>query len=126
MSHALIIDDNRNNIDVLIMMLEQEGISQTSVQNLSHIETTLEQMDSVDVVFLDLEFPGSNGFELLKLIRSLAPLAQAQVIAYTVHTSEIDAVRRAGFDGFLGKPLDSRRFSSQVKRILSGASVWEI
>jgi hypothetical protein len=31
-----------------------------------------------------------------------------------------------GFDGFLGKPLDSARFPEQLDRILAGKPVWEI
>ncbi|MEO8393626.1 MAG: response regulator [Chloroflexota bacterium] len=126
MPHALIIDDNRNNIDVLTMLLEREGVSQTAVQNARQISKTLDQIDKVDVVFLDLEFPYGDGFQVLKTVKALPEFADVPVIAYTVHTSEIDEVRRAGFDGFLGKPLDSRRFSGQIKRILDGVPVWDI
>ena len=126
MPHALIIDDNRNNIDVLTMFLEREGVSQTAVQNARQISKTLDQIDEVDVVFLDLEFPYGNGFQVLEAVKALPEFADVPVIAYTVHTSEIDEVRRAGFDGFLGKPLNSRRFSGQLNRILSGIPVWDI
>jgi len=33
--------------------------------------------------------------------------------------------QQAGFDGFLGKPLDPDRFPNQIRRILSGEQVWE-
>ena len=126
MPHALIIDDNRNNIDVLTMFLEREGVSQTAVQNARQVSKTLGQLDKVDVVFLDLEFPYGDGFQVLEAVKSLPDFADVPVIAYTVHTGEIDEVRRAGFDGFLGKPLDSRRFSGQLSRILKGIPVWDI
>ena len=32
----------------------------------------------------------------------------------------------AGFDGFLGKPLNRNRFPEQVRRILEGEGVWEV
>jgi two-component system cell cycle response regulator DivK len=126
MLHALIIDDNRNNIDVLTMFLEREGVSQTAVQNARQISKTLDQLDRVDVVFLDLEFPYGDGFQVLETVKAIPEFADVPVIAYTVHTSEIDEARRAGFDGFLGKPLDSRRFSGQLNRILNGIPVWDI
>jgi len=125
MPHALIIDDNRNNIDVLTMLLEQEGVSQTAVQNGKQVTKALDQIEKVDVVFLDLEFPYGDGFQVLEVVKAIPEFADVPVIAYTVHTSEIDEVRRAGFDGFLGKPLDSRRFSGQLKRILNGIPVWD-
>jgi two-component system cell cycle response regulator DivK len=46
-------------------------------------------------------------------------------IAYTVHVSEISLAHKHGFDGFIGKPLDSERFPNQLARILSGEHVWE-
>jgi two-component system cell cycle response regulator DivK len=33
--------------------------------------------------------------------------------------------QKAGFDGFLGKPLDPDRFPTQITRLLAGESVWE-
>jgi two-component system cell cycle response regulator DivK len=32
----------------------------------------------------------------------------------------------AGFDGFIGKPIDPQRFPKQIQQILAGESVWEI
>jgi len=49
------------------------------------------------------------------------------VCAVTAEASE-DQMRRAqkaGFDGFLGKPLDPDRFPEQISRLLSGEAVWE-
>jgi len=126
MPHALIVDDNRNNIDVLTMFLEREGVSQTAVQNARQVAKALDQIEKVDVVFLDLEFPYGDGFQVLQAVKAMPEFAGVPVIAYTVHTSEIDEVRRAGFDGFLGKPLDSRRFAEQLKKILTGIPVWDI
>jgi len=38
----------------------------------------------------------------------------------------IDVARRAGFDSFIGKPLDLRGFPDQIRRILNGQPVWEV
>ena len=48
------------------------------------------------------------------------------VVAYTTHTSHLNAVKQAGFNGMLGKPLDSRQFPDQLTRILAGEAVWEV
>jgi two-component system cell cycle response regulator DivK len=34
--------------------------------------------------------------------------------------------QEAGFNGFLGKPLNRTRFPDQVRRIIDGESVWEV
>ena len=126
MAHALIIDDNRNNIDVLIMLLEQEDVSYTAVQLVRQIEKTLDQVGDIDVVFLDLEFPTGDGFKVLPVLKAMPRFENVPIVAYTVHISEINLVRQAGFDGFLGKPLDVHRFPEQLRRILEGAAVWDI
>lgn len=122
---ALIIDDNRGNLDVLSMLLNQQGVMVTAVQSLKQVGFALETI-SPDVVFLDLEFPTGSGFDLLKEMKDNPALTGVPIVAYTVHTSEIDEARQAGFDSFIGKPLDSRRFPDQIKRILSGQSVWDV
>jgi len=37
----------------------------------------------------------------------------------------MERAHSAGFDGFIGKPLDPDRFPGQIRRILQGAAVWE-
>ncbi len=124
--HALIIDDNRMNIDVLVMLLSNEGVSHTAIESPRYFAETLDQLDHVDVVFLDLEFPNGAGFNLLEDLKTNPRLSGVPIVAYTVHTSEIDEARRVGFHSFLGKPLDARRFPDQLQRILNDESVWEI
>lgn len=126
MVHALIIDDNRNNIEVLKTLLEREGVQPTSVSIVQHIPQTLDNAEQVDVVFLDLEFPNSDGFDILKTLKGDARLSGVPIVAYSVHTSEIDRARRAGFHSFVGKPLDMQRFPSQLERILNNQAVWEV
>ncbi|HEX2618780.1 MAG TPA: response regulator, partial [Phototrophicaceae bacterium] len=77
----------------------------------------------VDVVFLDLEMPGLDGYQVKEMLRS--SLGDTPIVAYTVHVSEINEVRNLGFNGFLGKPLDNARFPGQLARILRGEAVWE-
>ena len=123
---ALIIDDNRLNIDVLTLMLSKEGIGYSSLESPRHLSQTLDQMESIDVVFLDLEFPNNNGFKLLEQLKADSRLQGVPIVAYTVHAGKIDEARRAGFDSFVGKPLSIQHFPNQLKRILSGIPVWEV
>lgn len=128
MSHfqALIIDDNALNIDVLIALLENSGGQTAAIESPRQIPDVLAALDRVDVVFLDLEFPNHDGFILLGELRTQPRLQGVPIVAYSVHTSEIDEARQAGFDGFIGKPLDARRFPEQLERILNGQAVWEV
>lgn len=123
MSHALVIDDNPQNLKVLAQLLSKQGVSSTEISNPNTISSILPMLEQVDVVFLDLEMPGQDGFSVREMLKP--HLGDTPIIAYTVHVSEINAVRQSGFDGFLGKPVDTYRFPEQLARILNGEAVWE-
>jgi two-component system, cell cycle response regulator DivK len=125
-AHALVIDDNVTNIDVLVMLLAQQGVTTRSVASLPSVRAALEEMPKLDVIFLDLEFPNGSGFDLFRSLKADPLLANVPVVAYSVHISEIERVRREGFQGFLGKPLDARHFPQQLQKILNGIPVWEM
>ena len=124
--HALIIEDNSNNSEVLAILLELQGVASTNVRSTRQVASTIEQLEQVDVIFLDLEFPYGDGFSVFKLLRSDPRYAAIPIIAYSVHISQVDKVRAAGFQGFLGKPLSIEQFPDQLRRILSGIAVWEV
>jgi two-component system cell cycle response regulator DivK len=126
MTHALIIDDNQSNINVLGMLLDGEGCSYTEIRHPCGILDTIASSGPIDVIFLDLEFPTNNGFTILEQLRGFDALNGIPIVAYSVHTSEVEAARSAGFDGFLGKPLDADRFADQWQHILEGEAIWEI
>jgi CheY-like chemotaxis protein len=121
--HALVIDDNPLNLQVLTQLLAKNGVTSTEVSKPENLETMLPTLEQVNVVFLDLEMPGLDGFAAKDLLR--AQLGNTPIVAYTVHVSEMNTVQKAGFDGFLGKPIDSSRFPDQLSRILNGRGVWD-
>ncbi len=122
--HALIIDDDAYSVYVMERLLDQEDISYTAVTDPMRLEETLETLDAVDIVFLDLEMPKLDGYEVLALLKEHIE-AKVPIVACTVHTAEINNTRRQGFSSFVAKPLDLDRFSDQLHRILSGIPVWE-
>jgi CheY-like chemotaxis protein len=123
---ALIIDDNPLNVDVLRIMLERMHVSSITVNSLREAGVLIGQMEPPNVVFLDLEFPHGDGFAFLEILKAAPRLVGVPIVAYSVHTSEIDRARRLGFDSFLGKPLNAQRFPQQLENILNGIPVWEV
>lgn len=123
---ALIIDDNNLNLETLSALLHKEGMEVATTQNPSRISHMLDEVGRVDVVFLDIEFPNDDGFDYLPGLLNDARLQNVPIVAYSVHISELQEAREAGFHGFLGKPLNASAFPSQLRRILNGESVWEV
>jgi len=124
--HALIIDDNSDNVGVLAQLLSMEGVSYTGVLDTRRLDAVLQKLARVDVIFLDLEMPNVDGYTLLQTIKSNPTLKTVPVVAYTVHVSEISTARKLGFHSFLGKPLDADRFPDHLARILRGEGVWAV
>ncbi|MBI5929753.1 MAG: response regulator [Chloroflexi bacterium] len=122
--HALIIENNPFNAEVLERLLVSMGGSFTTVQDSMLVDSVISTLDRLDVVFLDLEMPKRDGYETLRILRQDFAVT-APIVAYTVHTSEMDEARAIGFDGFLGKPVDPARFPDLLSHILAGHSVWE-
>ncbi len=122
---ALIIEDEQTSIDVLQNLLDQLDISTSVIYGGADIADTISRTARPDVIFLDLEMPGLNGYEVLELLHADAEFDGVPVVAYTTHISHMNNARRAGFHSFLGKPLHRYDFADNLNRILNGESVWE-
>jgi len=123
--HALIIDDNAKNLDILARLLAQQGIISIKILKPSQLELTLQDGQEANIVFLDLELPGTDGYTILHTLKANPRFTRVPIVAYTVHVSELDVAQQQGFDSFIGKPVDGDRFPDQLSRILQGESVWE-
>ncbi len=124
--NALIIEDNATDTDVLLSLFDYLGVQYHVVYDSRQIADTLEAIPVPDVIFLDLEIPGTTGYEVLLLIQSYPEFQDVPVVAYTSHAAEMAAARNAGFHSFLGKPLRSSIFADQFERIINGEPVWEV
>jgi CheY-like chemotaxis protein len=124
--HAVIIDDEPLNIEVLTLLLSDSGLTATAIADPDQIPDVLPGLARIDVIFLDLELPQTDGFELLTVLKSNPQLANVPIVAHSVHTDRVNRIMDAGFSGFLGKPLDTRIFPRLLQRILNHEQIWEI
>jgi two-component system cell cycle response regulator DivK len=124
---VLVVDDDADNRTVISRLLRLSGVSP---DRFSEVEGDaaefLAESSGYDLVFLDLHLPKKDGYAVLSEIRSNPALAGTRVVALTASVThrDIQRCREAGFDGFIGKPIDGRRFSELFKRILAGEAVW--
>jgi len=122
--HALVVDDNVKNLGVLSRLLARQGVVCTEASSANQLATVLKTLTEVDVVFLDLELPGVNGYEIMRQLKTDARFEGVPFVAYTVHLSEINTAHQRGFHSFLGKPVDAEKFPEQLHHILNGEPVW--
>jgi len=122
------VEDNVSNFVLIARMLGYMGIHcewKTSGYEVVEYADTLPRLD---LILLDIRLPYEDGFSALRKIRASSRLNNTLVIAVTAEAS-LDQMKRAqeaGFDGFLGKPLDPDRFPEQIRHILAGESIWEL
>lgn len=124
MPQALVVEDDAMSVEVLDRLLQQEGMTVTAVYDPSELEAVVDELGNFDVIFLDLELPTMDGYEVLAILLDEFQI-NVPIVAYTMHTNEIQTARKQGFHSFLGKPLKLARFPDQIRRIMDGEPVWE-
>jgi CheY-like chemotaxis protein len=75
-----------------------------------------------DLILMDLQMPGMDGFQTAKYIRAIPAYAETPIIAVTANCSSDyrDRCMQTGMQGFLAKPVQSRELVKAVERHLAG------
>jgi len=126
---VVVVEDNIANFALMSRMLAYMGIThcewKTSGWQVVEFADTLPQ---VDLILMDIRLPYEDGYAALAKVRASERFKNTIVVAVTAEASreQMAKARAAGFDGFLGKPLDPDRFPDQIRRLLRGEPVWEM
>jgi two-component system cell cycle response regulator DivK len=125
---VLVVEDNVSNFVLIARMLGYLGVHcewKTSGYEVVEYADTLPRLD---LILMDIRLPYEDGYGALKKIRASERLKQVPIVAVTAEASleQMEKARSAGFDGFLGKPLDPDRFPDQIRYILNDKPVWEL
>ena len=125
---VLVVEDNVSNFVLVARMLGYLGIHcewKTSGYEVVEYADTLPRLD---LILLDIRLPYEDGYAALKKIRQSERLRNLPVVAVTAEAGveQMNRARLAGFDGFIGKPLDPDQFPNQIRRLLNREPVWEI
>ena len=125
---ALVVEDDASGLAIISVMLRRLGMRTVMERYASLAVERAQKMSKLDVVFLDLGLPDGDGYEVLRELKGDPQLKDVPVVAVTARdaSTEIPKAQEAGFDGFLGKPLNRNRFPDQVRRIIEGEAVWEV
>ena len=120
----LVVEDNERNLKLLRDVLEYAGYQVRAAQTAEDgISSAIS--DPPDLVLMDLQLPGIDGFEALRLLRESPRTAAVPVVAVTAQAMKQDRERAldAGFNGYIEKPISVRTFPGQVRGFLSGEEV---
>jgi two-component system cell cycle response regulator DivK len=119
MSLILIIEDNEKNMKLVRDVLQVKGY-ETMEAGSAEDGLAMAGARKPDLVLMDIQLPGMSGIEAIGELRSNGATADIPVIAVTASVMQQDRklITEAGFDAYLGKPLDLKEFLDTVKRVL--------
>jgi len=116
----IVVEDQPDNLKLLTTLLTIKGHTVVGLSNGDRLSEVV-QSKTPDLVLLDIQLPGRDGYELLEELKQL-PERSWRVVALTAHALPEDRARAsaAGFDGYITKPIDVRTFPAEVARYLGG------
>jgi two-component system, cell cycle response regulator DivK len=119
MSLVLIVEDNDKNLKLVRDVLRAKGY-QTIEAESAEDGLKLAREKKPGLILMDIQLPGMNGIEALKVLRADDATKSIPVIAVSASVMQHDRkqVTDAGFDGFIEKPINLREFLAAVQKAL--------
>lgn len=119
---VLVIDDEKDLIELLRYNLEKEGFR---VEGMPDGETGLAATARLrpDLVLVDLMLPGMDGLEVCRRLRADAGTASIPIIMLTAKSAEADRVvgLELGADDYVAKPFSPRELAARIRAVLRRA-----
>jgi CheY-like chemotaxis protein len=115
----LVADDNSDTADSTAELLRLEGHEVRSVYD-GQQAVEAARTFRPHLVILDINMPVMDGYDAATTLRKELANAQLVLIAFTslAQPADVDRVRRAGFDHYLGKPAANGELAALVAKFL--------
>ena len=112
----LIVEDNEKNMKLARDLLQYHGFTTVEATN-AEDGIALAKEKQPTLVLMDIQLPGMDGVAALAQLRADVATSAIPVVAMTASVMKEDRERfeKAGFDGFITKPIDVRAFPQQVR-----------
>ena len=119
MSLVLIIEDNEKNLKLVRDVLQVKGY-ETLDAGTAEDGLVIARERNPDLVLMDIQLPGMSGIDALKALRADPVTAAIPVVAITASVMQHDRqqIVRAGFDGFIEKPVNLKNLLDTVQQAM--------
>ena len=116
---VLIVDDSEDNQRLFEYYLGKLGAGFESV---SDGDEAVERMSGTalpgfDLILMDLQMPRVNGFDAMRAIRALGVRTPMYATSASASSTDQQVCERAGFDGFIAKPIDRDRLFETLESL---------
>jgi DNA-binding response OmpR family regulator len=120
----LVVDDQQEILDITALVLQGAGYATETARS---GEEALERLtrEPFDLVLLDINMPGMDGWETLRLLRADDDLQQPLVIMFSVKGEISDRVHslQEGASGYISKPYEVDGLLERIDQALRGEVV---
>jgi CheY-like chemotaxis protein len=119
-ARILVVDDDRDTLDVECVLLQREGFRLVCVESVEAAVTAVHE-ERPDLVITDCAMPIEDGFDLLHRIKAEPALEGIPTLMVTAHAHpELrERALQEGFDAVLAKPVDPRRLIEMVEQLIA-------
>ena len=123
MKLILIIEDNDKNLKLVRDVLQVKGYATVEAGN-AEDGIVLARERKPDLILMDIQLPGMSGIDAIGVLRADPVTAAIPVAAVTasVMPQDRNKITEAGFDAYVGKPINLKEFLDTVRTMLERPS----
>ena len=114
----LIVDDQASNVQLLQELLASEGYTRVSATMVPQDVCALHRQHRYDLILLDLQMPGMDGFEVMMGLNAIETEAYAPVLAITAQPGYKLRALASGAKDFISKPYDLIEVKTRIRNML--------
>jgi two-component system, cell cycle response regulator DivK len=115
----LLVEDNSKNMKLLRDVLSHDGYAVVEAVTAEDAIALARELE-VELVLMDIQLPGMDGFEAVKLLKHNDQTAAIPVVAVTAFAMKDDRQKAldAGFDEYLEKPISVQGLRQTVRKFI--------
>ena len=117
-ARILIVDDREANVSLVAQILSEDGYTDVSTTTNSVEVCALHRKNRYDLIVLDLQMPGMDGFEVMDGLKADGSEDYLPVIALTAQPAHKRRALQAGARDFISKPFDLVDVTTRIHNML--------
>ena len=114
----LIVDDQEANVSLLEQMLREAGYARVASTMDPHEVCALHRKHRYDLILLDLQMPGMDGFQVMEGLKTNATDGYLPVLVITAQPGHKLRALHAGARDFISKPFDLVETKTRIRNML--------
>lgn len=120
---VLVVDDDPFQLSLTTEMLRRRGVTVHRILDSHRVIAAINKCQ-FDMILVDIQMPGINGYELVRLIRQQSGYEQTPIIAVSARSGmKLLDLRKSDFTDFLTKPLNKIELYDMVAKYLGNSAL---